>query len=371
MFGNAMAATQRDEPSAEPTDLHSVDWLALPSAKKEVALARARILDDYVALSRPSGNDTVRAIDAMSLAKTRFFALLKGWRANRSLVALAPHAGTVRKRERPEAEPSSSAAILNGLIAGMTDRSYRPVHTRALADWPAGTPRPPRLELRAVVDEVVAKPSNGFSLVAKHGAGAKAEMADAFGEVVVIDHTAPRNLFVPGPDGPVRPTMTLAIDLYSATVVGIHVSTERPGSRQVALALADTVRAAAVNTERTIVPRLMLNTDWRPEWLDLIRMMEGVAAGLTIRRTPNLNHGVSTLRLVGATLGRLELAPRASHERTGLRDAYDPERHFLLPLDEADRLIRADAAVPSDRHTADIPLAAIDLPFDGAVGTTL
>ena len=342
-------------------DLHEPDWLELPIAKKEIALHRAKVLDDYLRLDQPGLGDANRAISSLGVSRSRFFQILREWRSHRSLVALVPHARTTRKAPASNVGKAIANKIVARAVGTTPERSPAKLLSKILSSWPVETARPAQPDLRNLVHQEIAKAAAGFSLVASGNSIGTVEKAFEYGEVLVVDHTAPKNLFVSCADGAIRPTITLAIDLFTRTVAGVFISLDAPGATQAAAALADAVAASAGNTKKSIKPRVMLNMNWNSGWRALEAQLMATAADVIIRRTPKLNHGISTYRLIGSELGRLSLAPRASHDITRGRERFDTKHHFVLTFEEATKIIRSNVAIRSNELLAGIELAAIDL----------
>ena len=348
-----------------PVDKAEAAWLELPSDKREIARARAQILDEYLALDRRGADDAMRASEKLGVNRAMFFRLLKRWREERALIALVPHARTTRKPSIGTAvDASTAAAIVSRVVGTSSERSPAKIVAAVLQNMLRDDPGPARETIRQLVQSELAKPAHGFGLLAAPGPNDTVETARRHGEVLVIDHTTPKELFVVSGQDTVRPTLTFAVDLLTTTVVGLHLSLEAPGPAQVIAALADAVRATRGNRGDggAIRPRLMMNADWNPAWRRLQVDLEAVSAGLTVRRTPRLNHGLSIQRLVGRRLGRLILSPRKSHDPTRGRDDFDPACHAPMTTEEATEVIRANALLhATDLLTAEPSAITLDL----------
>ena len=346
----------------DATDAGSPEWLELPEAKKEIARTRARVLDAYLANRERNADLANRAANELGVNRARFFGLLKSWREQRSLVALVPHANTIRKRPAVAmADIGDARAIVTRLVSASRERSPAAVVASLMKAWPAEAAKPSGLQMVMLVREEIERPAQGFAIVPQPHDG-DLETASSFGEVLVLDHTAPEDLYVHTDDGPVRPTLTLAIDLCTTTVAGLHVALHPPGPNGIEAALKDAAAGYLYDPAREwITPRLMLNVDWQPAWTDLCRELTDASQGLTVRRTPRLHHGRTTQRLIGRTLGRLRLAPRKSHDASRGRDGFDPSRHSPLSLEDALEVIRANAKLHAAPLMAGIESRRINL----------
>lgn len=352
------------ELNQQPVDEADPAWLELPNGKKEIARARAKVLDDYLALERRGADDALRASEKLGVNRAMFFRLLKRWREERALTVLVPHARTTRRKSGGKKEHASdAAAIVSQVIRTTRERSPAKIVAEVLKMSSTTDLDPPRETIGELVSSELARPAYGFALIAKPGPGDAVETARRYGEVLVIDHTAAKDLFVMRGKELVRPTLTLAIDLFTTAVVGLHVSLDPPGPAQILAALADAVRSTSASRTKgeAIRPRLMMNVDWGPAWRDLQVDLEAGSAGLIVRRTPRFTYGTPALRLIGRRMGRLILVPRKSHDRDLGRDEFDSERHAPMTLEEATEVARGNALIHAADLLVGVDLSAIDL----------
>lgn len=302
---------EEDGPAFAPaSDRNDPRWLAMPEAKKAIALRRASVFDNYGSLVRPSPDDLASALGELGLGRTRFYSLMRLWKRNRRLLELVPHA---------EPRVSGGAGATSAAAEAADEIVSRVVHG-AVVGATAG--------------------NRSFSLNMKSGEGV---VAERFGEYLVVDHTHP-DLFVRLGEEEVRPELTLVIDLLTTTVLGSDLHVGGPTPAAVGRALVDAVdradRLAPGND--TIAPTIMLPTDWDPAWAELAHELGAAGAVVSPRRSAKLHRGHVTMRLIGGRLDTVKLLSR--RPRHDFRTARSVDtRHAVLTLDKAQVVL--DAAI--------------------------
>lgn len=343
-------------------------WLALPLARRDKALRRALAMHGYDGEPEP-GLRTIKPVaQALGMSVRQVYDLRTRWEADgRTIFTMVPGAGRPVVRN-PKLDPDVQAALTEavaGAAAKLASRTPRAMLAQVLEDWPRDRFAPPTEQ--TIRSYVAAHLQGGvgegpFSLNVSSAPQEDAEHAERHGEVLVIDHVSPE-IFVEEPraeakDRPrgreeegadpatvlARPTLTLAIDLATATVLGFAMDVAPPHAGLVTDALRDAEQrtATAASAPGTIKPRLVLATTSGPDWRALVRTLSDADVTAAIRWTPRLHHGGPTRRLIGKRLGDLPLWARKSHARDQGASEFDPERHPLVTLDQA-RAIVADA----------------------------
>jgi hypothetical protein len=326
------------------------EWLQLPPAKREVALSRYQALVAYDGLTSPSKADAEKAAQGLGLKLRTFYALLRDWRDdNRSPLALVPY-----RSGEPGARPSrldaKVAAKLNELVRRVLDdnSSIKPGQAvrKVRENWPDGLSPPSDVTIRKYIDRQQSeRPSRPGSLRLNLGEGPQeeAETATRFGEVVVVDHTAPARILVGDAATARSPVITLAIDLWSGAPIGSSVSDGEPDPDAIMDALTDAFGRMAVLAPEThpIRPRIVYASSHGEGWDRLRRELLSARISLTERPDHRLHFGGPTRRLVGNRLGSMQLQPSKAR-RAGLVE-IDPEQDALLALDQVQQIV--DAAV--------------------------
>lgn len=292
-------------------DRNDPKWLGLPEAKKIIGLHRATVLNRYNGLAHPTQDDLRSAMRDLGLGRTRFYALLKGWKRDRRLFDLVPHADGYGNSQDGESNSLTKEGI-----------------------GPAA--HPPQYDK----SDVAKANRSPFSLNLKREGGV---VACRFGEYLVIDHTHP-DFFLKFEDSVARPEVTLIIDLFTTMVVGCDLHIGDPSPEAVKRAIRDAVertdRLAPKAAE--VVPTLLLPIDWKSHWPSLVEEIESAGARVSVRRSAKLHRGHVTKELIGGYLDTVKLLSRKP------RHDFQPSkpiktRHAILTMIEAQIVL--DAAV--------------------------
>lgn len=318
-------------------------WLRLPATKRELGLKRQRSVLAYESSAKQM-KDVERAAAEAGLSVRQFYTLLADWTASgRSILSLVPfaHGRASKSKLDPKIERRLRTEIVRAIDEG--SRSPRAILAAVRSSWPPDLKIPRETTIRAHIesagglDVVRAGP---FTLNSANEPQEEAETATRHGEVLVIDHTAPE-LFLDG-DQPRRPTLTLAIDLFTATIAGFALTEGPPSPKAVLEVLADAERRTAVNPGETIRPRVMVSLTNGSEWRELASQFARRQIQTTIRWGSRLHRGGPTKRLIGSRIADLPLLARKTHDPRGGTRSFQPKKHPLLTMADA-RIVIEDA----------------------------
>jgi putative transposase len=175
-------------------------------------------------------------------------------------------------------------------------------------------------------------------------------------ELVQIDHTRVDLLIVDRlrREPLDRPWLTLAVDVYSRVVLGIHVAFEAPSATAVALCLAQ-----ACLDKKTWLAERSLDLVWPgaglPEaiHLDNAREFHSQALihgceqhGIIINYRPvaTPHYGGHIERLIGTLMGKVHLLPGTTFSNVNTKGDYDPAAHATMTLPEFERWLALEIA---------------------------
>ncbi len=324
--------------------LRNPEWLRVPVKKREQALVRHEALVSYVA-----GEKTVKRAEAAALTTgvslRTFYNMLADWdqEDGPNIWALVPH-----WKNKYAGQPRLSAnaeKILRQLIDDVIAENVRGTHliTKEVVNrWPEDGEIIPTLPtVRQHVDsrggfDIVEKGT--ISLNAGDHAQETSDEAITFGEVLVIDHTAV-NLFLDDLKAPRRATLSLAIDLHTASIAGLCVSDAPPNPALVLATLEDAAERTASGNGNPIRPRLLFAGTNVGGWHELVEKLNERKLTAKVRWGTKLHHGGPIRRMIGTRLADLELHARKTHARSSASDRFDPAKHALLTLYEANLVI--------------------------------
>jgi len=319
------------------------NWLRLPLERRDKAVDRLEVLLAYEQEESGLLSAAEAAAKRLNITTRQFYGILKAWRARRSVWSLVPYSGrTTAKVPKldPEVAAQLTAAIETAALSG-TLRSPHAIVGHVLENWPQDLPSPSHPTVRAHVDRQIRSGVLGERPLRLNDSGdpqEEIETASAFGEVLVLDHTAP-DIFL---DGEVRrrPVLTLAIDLYARVPIGFAIGEDKPNAGLVLEALRDAeLRSARRANDGRIKPRLVLATTTAPEWRDLAKSISEAGITAAIRWAPRLHAGGPTSRLIGSELAGIPVRARKVHAIKRAPTDFDRKRHPLLTLDQAQIVI--------------------------------
>ena len=329
-------------------------WLRLPAGRRERALRRHEALLEY-----RGGPESVEraqiAADKAGMSLSSLYKLLPKWEgpAGPDIWALVPYARSThvgQPRLDPEAERTLHSLIEEAMADGV--RGTVRISGEVVARWPDGGPAMPASStIRDHVDSrggIESIEKGTISLNTGRHAQETADTATAFGEVLVIDHSA-IDLFLDHPKAPRRVTITLALDLFSASVAGACISEGPPNPNLVLAALDDAGRRSSQSSGTAIKPRLLFSATNGEGWRALVERIGQRGLIAKVRWGTRLHFGGPIRRMIGTKLADLRLLSRKSHSRSGAKDRFDPAVHALVTIEEA-RLVVNDAI---DRFNAE------------------
>jgi len=334
--------------------------LSLPDGAWTEAQRRAAVIGPLAAreaVSAATARDADRALD---LSERTIYALLRRWRqSGGSAVSLAPRpspGGRGKGRLPAEAERIVAEAIRDEYLTKQKKRAEAVV--RAVRDRSrlAGAKPPAANTVRARVRLVRAD----LAARAREGAGSAAvrRLTPAAGRTppagrpmaaLQIDHT-PVDLVVVDetwrkPVG--RPWLTLAIDVHSRCIAGLHLSFDAPSSAVAGLCLAHTALDKA-----TYLRGIGVEADWPcqgrpgevfvdngPEFHSDAFERGCGQHGIALRhRPPGAPHwGGIIERVIGTAMAMVHELPGTTFSDPVERGEYDSEKAACLTLGELER----------------------------------
>lgn len=304
--------------------LTRTEWLLLPPAKQEIVLKRLGALREYDVLKSPTTNDALRAAKAAGIAITRFYQLLAHWRAHdRSPLSLVPHQSLGMERPTRLAAQETANAISASIRALLSVDPLAPTgrvisHVRRNWNGPGDLPSDTALRVfheRAIRSD---RPAPGSLTLSTPGQPAEDDVvAERLAETLVIDHVSIKGL-VAAEDG-LQPTVTLAIDLWSGSPMGVAAMAGPPGPDGLIQALHDVAQRVARMGETDAdgqvavgaKPRLVIATTFAKQWAGLVQALLAQGFEIVERRDVFLHQGGPSRRLLGMRLGVLPLERRA------------------------------------------------------------
>lgn len=334
--------------------------LTLPEAAWAEAQRRAAVIGPLAAQDAVSAAAARDAGQALRLSERTVYALLRRWRRSGGLAAsltpLPSPGGRGKGRLPAAAERIVAEAIRYEYLTKQKERAEAVV--RAVRDRCrlAGTKPPAANTVRARVRHVRAD----LAVRAREGAGSAAarRLTPAAGQtpparrpmaVLQIDHT-PVDLVVVDetwrkPVG--RPWLTLAIDVHSRYVAGLHLSFEAPSATVAGLCLAH-----AALDKAAYLRGVSVEADWpcqgRPGEVFVDNGSEfhsdafkrGCAHhGITLRHRPlGAPHwGGIIERVVGTAMAMVHELPGTTFSNPAERGDYDSDKAACLTLSELER----------------------------------
>ena len=317
-------------------------WLELTLEKRAVALTRMEVIKRYLALERRSAEQADRFAAELGIGRSRFYGLCKLWERTGSPVPLAPYSEpVVPKRPSVKAERVAEIEARIGSALGSTcERTPNVIVDAVARGWGDQTKPPARETLRRFVLQAIAREETENGEVIRREAN---EVARRFGEVIVFDHCLV-DIFAEDRPSPRRPTLTLAIDLFTGAPIGHAVALAPPSADMVVAAIVDATLRSAKLGGAAVRPRIVFGSTYAADWTRLIKRFQSSGIVMSGRRSPELPFGAPTARLIGPRLGRLRLLARAGHEEDGATAGFDPATHPVLSLKQARSVVVTNLA---------------------------
>jgi putative transposase len=167
--------------------------------------------------------------------------------------------------------------------------------------------------------------------------------------LVQIDHTLVDVIVVDtATRAPIRrPWLTLAIDVYSRCIMGLHLSLEPPSATSVALCIAHaSLSKVGWLSERRIdaqwpmeglIEHIHLDNakEFRSEALR--RGCQQYGMGIEYRPVRTPHYGGHIERLIGTIMGKVHLLPGTTFSNVSERGEYDSEKQAAVTMDELER----------------------------------
>ena len=319
-------------------------WLRLPAGRRERALRRHEALLEY-----REGPESVEraqiAADKAGISLSSLYKLLPKWEgpAGPDIWALVPYARATYSGQ-PRLDPETERTLHSLIEEAVADvvRGTVGISGEVVARWPDGGPaKPASSTIRDHVDS-----RGGFESVERgtislntgRHAQETADTATAYGEVLVIDHSA-IDLFLDHPKAPRRATITLALDLFSASVAGACISEGPPHPDLVLAALDDAGRQGSQSLMTAVKPRLLLSATNGEGWRALVERIGQRGLTAKVRWGTRLHFGGPIRRMIGTKIADIKLLSRKSHSRSGAKDRFDPAVHALVTIEEAQLVV--------------------------------
>ncbi|WP_144389836.1 Mu transposase C-terminal domain-containing protein [Phaeobacter sp. 22II1-1F12B] len=155
-------------------------------------------------------------------------------------------------------------------------------------------------------------------------------------DITLVDHVNRRPL--------ARPYLTVAIDVASRIVLGVHVTFDEPSVLSIALCLDHCVRRKSVHVPGTIeelvwptagIPKAIHVDNAQEFHSDAFRMAcEDWGIAVEYRPFGGKHYGGHVERLIGTTMGAVHVLPGTTHSSIVEKGDYDSEKHAVLTLTE-------------------------------------
>lgn len=333
-------------------DLSIVDSAAWDEARRRMPVIRR--LAEKPERTRA---DVLAAAAELGYGATHVYSLLRKYLVDGKLTSLLSH------RRGPERGISLLDEQVDDLIREVVDGMYLTRQQPRIADVvdevrrrcvAHGLTVPSR---KAITARVKMRPAR--DIVAKrHGRkAARDRFAPAIGSLeapwplslVQIDHTLVDVIVVDSETRePIqRPWLTLAIDVCTRCVAGLHLSLEPPSATSVALCISHAALSKdAWLSERGIegewpvrgIPeRLHLDNakEFRSEALK--RGCEQYGIGIDHRPVRTPHYGGHIERLIGTMMGKVHLLPGTTFSNVQAKGDLDPSKSAVMTLDEVER----------------------------------
>ncbi len=334
--------------------------LSLPDAAWAEAQRRAAVVGPLAAQDAVSTAAACNAGRALGLSKRTIYALLRRWRQSGGLAAvLAPQpspGGRGKGRLTVTAERIVAEAIRNEYLTKQKKRAEAVVRSVRDRCRQAGT-KPPaantvRARVRRVRADLAARAREGASSAAARRLAPAAGWTPPAGRpmaVLQVDHTPVDLILVDEtwrkPVG--RPWLTLAIDVHSRCIAGLHLSFEAPSATVAGLCLAH-----AALDKAAYLRAISIEADWPcqgqpgevfvdngPEFHSDAFGRGCGQHGIALRhRPPGAPHwGGIIERVIGTTMAMVHELPGTTFPNPAERGKYDSDKAACLTLTELER----------------------------------
>lgn len=340
------------------------DWLRLPYSRRTQAVKRMKAVQAYLDLPEPrTVGDAKMAAKTAGVSLRSFYNFLSAFKSEtrRNIWTFVPYAARsipVKSNLNPDVEAALHSLIRAALGEGK--RSRREVLGSVVAEWPSNALKIPADQtIRDHIEsagglEILDR--GDFRLNTGPQPQETAERASEHGEVLVLDHSG-LHLFLDSFNEPKRATLTLAIDLFTATIAGFSIRAGPPAAASILAALNDAERRTSGNGGKLVSPRLTFAATNGKQWRELARDVGKRGLQATIRWGTRLHSGGPTKRLIGTRIADLPISPRSPTDKGRKSEGFEVQSHALVTLDEAEIiLVSAIARMNSERLPAGIQL---------------
>lgn len=308
-------------------------WLTMPIARREAALHRRNVMLAYERHKQPGEAEAQKAASEMGLTTGQFYRLRRQWKESRSVFSLIPFGrpGSMRK---PKLDPDVSSAVQSLIMEAIKNDGFRSpaqILNKIQLEWQLEKPAPSHMTLRKHINEALVEVEDlAGNIVVQNRVISNELLNDAnhFGDLLVIDHVG-LCLFVSQTLGPVAPIATLAIDVFTSSICGFHLSVGYPNPDQVLAVLRNTETRMSVYRTREVEPsrpHLVLECGRTPPWDRLIDLLEERGNNVAIRRSHDVvRFGEIINRLIGVRIGAVGLGtPNLLWPRRSFDPTVDP-----------------------------------------------
>lgn len=352
---------------ADATERERLEFLAMPPDRQELVRRRLPAVLELLAPHK-----TRRAADLAAqagCARAQLYRLAERFRATGSISALAPFG--VPERARKSRLDDRTVALVDRVVtevlaatpAAFVSEIHQRVAELARED---GLPVPSPAAVRRRVDRYRGRPDAKVNQLPSRRRKRPALVPQAFGEVLVIDHTVVDLAVVDERGNEGLPLLTLAIDQWSRLVLGSALTMATPGRRSVRFAMLDARR----NYASTAWPAGMKAVPGHPvsvscdvvgeEWKEIRAAFAWAGFKVIGPRSARPPRGDAIARLVGPSLDRFKLHPRLafrpveerirrSARRSSLRLA-DAHGLVELAIEQHNRRVATSVPVLPIRH---------------------
>ncbi len=334
--------------------------LSLPAAAWAEARRRAMVIGPLAAQDAVSAAAARDAGQALGLSERTIYVLLRHWRRSGGLAASLAPRPSPGGRGKGRLSAAAEAIVAEAIRDEYLSRQKKPAEAvvRAVRDrCRLGGIKPPaantvRTRVRLVRADLAAHAREGAGSAAARRLTPAAGQTPAAGRpmaVLQIDHT-PVDLIVVDetwrkPVG--RPWLTLAIDVHSRCIAGLHLSFEAPSATVAGLCLAH-----AALDKAAYLRSIGVEADWpchgRPGGVFVDNGPEfhsdaferGCAQhGITLQHRPkgSPHWGGIVERVIGTAMAKVHELPGTTFSNPAERGEYDSDKVACLTLAELER----------------------------------
>jgi putative transposase len=337
------------DPAPELEEISEADW---QTARRLLPLIR-----ELATMQGRTRTDVAAAAAQMERSIAQTYRLLRRFEADPKLTSLLP------RPKGPTPGYTKLSPVLERLVEEAIQGLFLTRQRIRLSDLvleirrrchERGIRSPSRKAITARVRarpklEIVSRREGSRTAREQFGAAVGSLTVDRPLGLVQIDHTLVDVIVVDSiTRAPIqRPWLTLAIDVCTRCVVGLHLSLEPPSATSVALCISHAVLSkASWLAERNVAQpwpvqgifqRLHLDNakEFRSEALRRGCEQYGIEISYRPVRTPH--YGGHIERLIGTMMGKVHLLPGTTYSNVTERGELDPEKSAAMTLDEVER----------------------------------